>query len=503
MSFTPQYEECGVAAYGGNVRAQSIVECRLADWAENQILAAAPSVVPGPAEVLSGEIRYGGKLYFSVVARTPDGAIVGAERGAEFTHRAECEDAAPAQQADVTLTVEKVEIRRDGRAVILSAIVTADIARLIPGTLRCLAGGEGVVCDLVPVRVARAALCAGSAEIEEEFDTDYVGDVLLHTEQIGLTRVVASAGVLDVSGEVNLCVLSKREGENDVVAYERMIPFRAEIPCDEAVAGAACDASAVVSSVRLSAACDEDRNRCRILAELSLDIRGRLWRGEEVIAAADAFCPGYECAVRRETFRSEEPLCAFTATERVAGTAALDGAVDFACSLQAAALCGVEAAAEVKDGEIVVEGVLTATVFFKDGEGSAQSARISLPFTFPVRCDRARAGDRAQVRVLACGVSARQKREGELEAEGTLKLYAALFGENAAAYVGSVEPGRETPQSAAAIGIWFPAAGDTLWDTAKKLGRPPEEVRRENPDLTFPLSGEERIVVYRRRELRR
>ena len=64
MSFTPQYEECGVAAYGGNVRAQSIVECRLADWAENQMLAAAPSVVPGPAEVLSGESRYGGKLYF-------------------------------------------------------------------------------------------------------------------------------------------------------------------------------------------------------------------------------------------------------------------------------------------------------------------------------------------------------------------------------------------------------------------------------------------------------
>ena len=29
---------------------------------------------------------------------------------------------------------------------------------------------------------------------------------------------------------------------------------------------------------------------------------------DEVIAAADAFCPGYECAVRRETFRSEEPL---------------------------------------------------------------------------------------------------------------------------------------------------------------------------------------------------
>ena len=499
MSVSPQYEEYAASACVRGLRAQSIVECRLADWAENHVLAVWPRVVPSSAEVLSGEVRYGGTLYFSLAARTPDGSVVGAERGAEFTHRAECADAAPAQQAALSLAVEKVELRRDGRTLVLSAIVSAEISRLVPGQLRLLTGGEGVACDLVPVRLSRAAFCAGTAEIEEEFDTDYVGDVLLHSEQVCLTRVVAADGLVEVSGEIAVGVLSKREGESDVVAYERTVPFRAEIPCDEAAPGAACDASAALSSVRLSAACDEDKNRCRLLAELSLAVNVRLWRGEEVLAAQDAFCPGRACTLHRETVRAQEPLCAFTVSERAAGTAALDGPVGPAAALQAASLCRVEAAAEVREGEVIVEGVLSATVFFKE-ENAAQSVRASLPFTFPVRCDRARAGDVAEVHALACGVSCRGRREGELDCEGTVKLFIALRGESEQRFVCAVEAGEASPLPAA-VSIHFPAAGDTLWDTAKKLGRAPEDVRRENPDLTFPLTGKERIVVYSPRPL--
>ena len=501
MSVSPQYEEYSRTVRAAQVSAQSIVECRLSDWSDNQILAVSPTVVPSAAEPLSGEVRYGGKLYFSVVARTADGTVIGAERGAEFSHRVACDAAAPAQTAEAALAVVKVEVRRDGRAVVLSAIVAADIDLYAPSPLCYLAGGEGVVCDLQPVRVCRAALCAGTAEIEEEFDTDYVGDVLLHGEQIGLTRVVASAGCLEVSGEINLCVLSKREGENDVVSYERMIPFRAEIACDDAIAGAACDARVSVSEVRLSAACDEDKGRCRLLAEIVLDIRGKVWRSEEIRAAVDAFCPGYAARVRRTVWKTEEPLCAFTATERVSGTAALDGSVDFACTLQATALSGVEAAAEVADGEVRVEGVLNTVVFYRDGSGAAQSARVSLPFSFPVRSDRARAGDRAVVRALACGVSARPKRAGELEAEGTVKLYIALLGETQGGCVSEFEAGEALPPPRAALGVYLASPGDTLWDTAKKLGKAPEQVRSENPDLAFPLTGKERIVVYRRREI--
>lgn len=501
MDISPKYENYEYTAQGARLRSQSIVECRLADWSENKILAVSPSVVFDGAEVLSGEVRYSGKLYFSVVARAPGGEILSAERGAEFSHRAECAGAAPAQTADVTLCVEKVDIRPDGKGIILSAIITAQIDLFVPAQMEYLAGGEGVVCDYKPVRIGRAYLCGGSAEIEEEFDTDYVGDVLVHSEQVGLTRVVAAAGVLDVSGEINLCVLAKREGENELVSYERLIPFRAEIPCDEAVSGCACDARASVSSVNLSAACDEDKNRCRIAAQIALDIRGRVYRSDEVVLPQDAFCLGRKSSAVLSLAACEEPVCAFTASERVSGTAAADGAVDFACTLQASALCGAQVFAEAAEGEISAEGVLNATVFLKDGEGKESCVRISLPFAFPIRSDRAKAGMRAEISATVCGVSVRQKTEGELEAEGALKLFVALYSREEATYVSRLEVGEEEEECPSAISVYVPAAGDTLWATAKKLGKTPEEVQSANPDLSFPLAGGERIVVYRPKKI--
>lgn len=501
MSVSAKYEKYTYASAGEKICAQSIVECRMNDWADNKVLAVSARAVFGGAEVLSGEIRYGGRLYFTVVAATPEGGVVSGERGAEFTHRAECERAAPASAADVSLRVEKIEMRRDGRALILSAILSADIELFAPAEISCLTGGEGVVCNDVSVRLLQVYACRGEAEVEEEFDTDYVGDVLAHSENIFINRVSASAGTLEVAGEINLGILAKREGESDAVSYERLIPFRAEIPCDEAVTGCGCTAEGIVRAVNVSASCDEDRGRCRILATFTLELSGRVYRGENVHMSADAFCPGYTCSLERTQLSSCEPAAAFTATERIAGTAAISEKIDFACALQAVAFGDCRAAATAGDGEVTAEGVVSAYVFFKDGEGRPASTQISLPFSFPVRCDRARKGQSVRVFALPCGVSARQKREGELEAECALKLYFTLFSCEQSSAVTRIEAGDAVPECDASVSVYIPCAGDGLWDVSKKLGKSPEEVRRTNASLEFPLSGSERIVVYRKKRI--
>ena len=194
-------------------------------------------------------------------------------------------------------------------------------------------------------------------------------------------------------------------------------------------------------------------------------------------------------------------MCAFTSTERLSGVAASDKRPDFSCSLQASALPRAEVAATVSDGEITAEGVLDAAVFFKNGQGEADCAHVSLPFSFPVRSDRARKGMRADVVAIACGVTVRQKKEGELETEGALKLFFTLREPREARYVCRMEAGEEKPVRDVAISVFVPAAGDTLWAAAKKLDRPPEKVQEENPSLSFPLTGGERIVLYRKKEI--
>ena len=74
MSVSGKYEKITYIASGGKVSAQSIVECRLNDWAEYNVLAVSARAVFGGAEVQSGEIRYGGRVYFTVLAATPRAA---------------------------------------------------------------------------------------------------------------------------------------------------------------------------------------------------------------------------------------------------------------------------------------------------------------------------------------------------------------------------------------------------------------------------------------------
>ena len=136
-------------------------------------------------------------------------------------------------------------------------------------------------------------------------------------------------------------------------------------------------------------------------------------------------------------------------------------------------------------------------LFCKEGE-TERGIPVSLPFSFPVRCDRARAGCAVSVSALCCGVSVRQKKEGEAEVEGTVRLFVTLSSRESYSYVADVEAGDALPEGSA-VSVYFPAAGDTLWDTAKRLGAAPEQLQASEPGLTYPLTGGERIVVYRRK----
>ena len=55
MAATPTYAAYDYTACGAQIRSQSIVECRLSDWAQNRPLAVCPSVTLTDAEVRDGE----------------------------------------------------------------------------------------------------------------------------------------------------------------------------------------------------------------------------------------------------------------------------------------------------------------------------------------------------------------------------------------------------------------------------------------------------------------
>ena len=210
-------------------------------------------------------------------------------------------------------------------------------------------------------------------------------------------------------------------------------------------------------------------------------------------AIIDAFST--ECAVRlgyseAETCSSKET---FVRTERIAGKAALSSPIDYSDTLLAVALQRAE-------GEVVFtpegrrfEGLATATLLVK-GQDGRRGVEMSVPFSVPLPCE----GECA-VSALVCGMSARQKQEGEIDAEATLKLSVTPRQRSVLRAVCAVEEGEPFSERDCAVSVYIPRAGDGLWELSKRLKKPPEEVMRSNPELEFPIREGKRVIIYRKK----
>ncbi len=471
---------------------QTAVECKFGAEVESVIASEARVILTG-AEVSDGEVRYYGKTYFLIVYEDSEKRICRAEKGIEFSARAEHEGCYPALTARAALSIENLSTRREGASIYLTALIGADISLYGEKSFDYLSGGDLIVKrEEAPVLSAR--LVGGTTETEDEFETEFIGDILLHSEAVGATEITLSQGTLRAEGEINLCILALK-GDNSLVSFERLVPFNFEIPCDEAFPGRNAELRVSVLDVSLKADADEDKQKCKITAELTLGAEGCVYEETAVSVVTDAFSRTHELNLvynEVETTGAGQSHCF---TERVSGKAALSAPVDFSDTLLALTLQRAEANLACTEDGMRVEGVALATLVVKGADGGVRGMEISLPFSVAADVEK------ADVEVLVCSMNARQRQEGEIDAEATLKICFRERRTVCAKFVSAVEEGAEVAASDSAVSVFIPSAGDGLWELAKSLKKSPEEVEENNPDLEFPVKEGQRVVIYRKKAL--
>ena len=474
----------------GELNAQTAVECRFGGEVETVLSVHAAATLSG-AEAEDGAVRYFGKVLFSVVYEDAEKRVCRAEKGVEFSARAQDASVTPALTVRGSVSAENVTVRREGASVYVTALLGADLRLYGEREFAYLTGGD-LIARREPVRVLCAHLCGGETEAEDEFETDIIGDVLFHAETVFLSDVSCEAGLVRAEGEINLGVLALKGG-NALVSFERMIPFRAEIPCEQASASCRAEVHVTVGNAVLKAEADEEKATCRILVQLSLAVDACVYEEVTVDAVTDAFASDRALRLSRLSAESRGAGERFRIIELISGKAALSSAVDFSDTLQAVTLSRAEGYLAGEEGARRAEGAVMATLLVLGADGSHRGVEVSLPFSVPVQAE-----GECRVNVLVCGMSARQRREGEIEAEATLKI--ALTGEAVLPFslVTAAEEGEAIARSDSAVSILIPDAGDGLWELAKRLGKAPEEVAASNPGLEFPVREGQRVIIYRK-----
>lgn len=466
---------------------RSAVECRFSFGdGVSEVLAVSPQLSPEGCEVTSGRVNYGGRLVCTAVYSDVNGKLGRAQKGAEFSHYADDDRLAPAQQAFLRLSCERASVRRDGSAFVVTAVVRADIYVYGSAERSYITAAEGAVCRFEPLKLLSAVTFSGESEVEDDFDAAGVEDILSHDAKAIVTDCRCGGGEVRISGEIYLSLLAVRGSEP--VALDRAIPFSAEILCDDAITPVRAMCCAQLKEVSVSATVNEERGRCGINFGASLSFFGCFYSEHEAAAATDAFITDAECAL--STCSESVPACGDIRvyTERVGGPCAVKAKIDYSCAFRVALCPRAECSYSEDTG--MLEGAVNFVLVYSR-EGQTHSAEVALPFSVKLKG----VGACASIDMAVNNVSVRQRAEGECEAEASLKIVAVLSAPQKCSYITELAEGEKCGEPSA-ITVFIPSAGETLWSAAKRLKMPPEEVA-EACGASFPLKGDERIVIYR------
>lgn len=498
MPFEPVYEKIAVCRQTARTEEKIKAECRTdipTETVAKIINLTAQSVITEKTCSENG-IAYSGKVTFYLCYEDASGAIEKCECGAEFTGKIEPPFAGDCR-AYVYAETEKTEADASGvkLSVACYAVVKADLY----GTedKRALCRGEGVIVKDEEISVIKSAGVRETCyPVEEEIDLGYkVAQVISQSARAQVIGVQSGVGSIITDGELFLCVVALQSGEKSgIIKEERIIPFRIETECEEAMPSAKSVARACVKSLKTDIYVDENAGTSKLVANVIIKCEGEAFFEETKSVAVDAFMPEYSAETEYENSFSIRKLDVTSEKATVAERIAVD---EIPSGAYVAAACGEKAevvSVEKTTDGISVAGTLSVNILFTDADGKIFSRKAESPFERKIKAANA---DEYVVSVTA--FRAQAKIVSASEAEISSDLCFSVYPEEKTyfKYITEARSVGEKPVNDHAISVYFALAGEDLWGLSKRLGVHPQTVLESNTDLQFPLSGEERIIVYR------
>lgn len=156
----------------------------------------------------------------------------------------------------------------------------------------------------------------------------------------------------------------------------------------------------------------------------------------------------------------------------------------------------------VEEDEIIVQGTMQTTMLYLNDENSSiESIEVEIPFEVKQRLGEEIEGAMLDVNCAVCGVDVVAKRGKDVFVEAEIKTCVCLYSTQTGAAITSITLQDELPPKTSAMEIYFATEGQTLWDVAKDMLEDAATLSEFNPDLPEIMTGEEKIICYRKKSL--
>lgn len=502
MPFEPIFEDINLTQLKENKKEHVKVECKTDIQSEgiSKILNVSARSVITKTQTNGINLEYQGKVTFFVCYLSEDGQIEKCECGSEFkgvlsSENVEC------CKAVVISNVEKTETDISGVRLCVNAFISLDVILSECKKINALTGGEKLITSKNEFQCVKGL---GQREslysIEEEWTVDHrVEDVLCQRAEAVVTSVQCGVGTIIVDGEVLLsAILLQSREKRDIIKENKVLPFRAEIECEDAMPNLSATAYVSAKSFKSDISVDEQGDRSQVNANVVLSLIGEVYVEESMFIVQDAFSTEEDVELEKEEVCFSKP-CDVRSENKEITLVAVTSSLPAGTSLLATANEKVEIISyATKEDYLEVTGVVFATAFLRDGEGQTFTRKLESPFTTTINCKCDKDCD-YRLRAWAYKSKAKLVTETQIEINVCLYFCAYPFEKCAVKLIKNAKSVGKKQPNEHAISIYIPCEGEDLWTLSKRLNICPEQLVKANQDLQFPLSGKERIVVYRQK----
>ncbi len=499
----PVFEKISLSKRIPQIQEQIKIECKTAVSVSEiaRVISISPFAVVEKGEVSVGKVKYSGRALFYICYTDNEGEIKKCECGYEIKGELESESILEDSKISLSAQVEKVEKDLSSSYLEIKAIlqIVAKVEQTI--TKSALVGGDKIFALENQIQsVSGLGLCYGAYPLEEEFELSFpVQEVLYHKAESTITAVQSGMGSIIVDGQVLLSlVLLQKNDKRDIIKETRTLPYRMEIECEDAMPNMQAVAFVSEKSISTDVAVDEENGNSVLRVSITLQFEGQAYVNSTISVATDAFCTENDIdLIKEECFQYnllETRSYNFNLTTRAqTEEIALGATIASVCAENVSITevnCGCEG--------LQITGVYSAVVYFKDSENRLFSRQVFAPF------EKKLDGEfncQTEFEIKAKAYSGRAKilSATEIELDGEVYLTVYPLEKNCFCFINDLKVLGEKQNNPCAISVYLGTAGEECFSLAKRLNVCPQTLIETNKDLQFPLSGKERIVVYRQK----
>ena len=498
MSFEPQFLTLETQVDQGEKKEQVIVSARSGVPSESvERIVSVTANSYAAADGRANGAGFTGKAVFCVCYADKDGTLKKYECGKEFS--GEFTDAEKVALKGIRSEIEKCEVDTSGINLSVSAIASVIATATGRKEISCLSGGEGLIVNTAEKEVVkRFKSVVGAYPVVDETELDYpVKEVLTHNAAVLLTSAQCGVGTVIIDGEaiITSMVLPNSE-KGDIIKKIRTIPLRIEVEYEDTMPTSDAEADVYIRSFKTEITVDETSGKSSVEISLNIGYEVSATVNETVAIATDVFSTAENIKCENGKFGFSGSVGRRVERQKIfmrVPVPALEAGETFIATYNDSA----QPLSVKKDGKGVTVGGAYSAEIFISGENGIRTVKVETPFSVTVpefECD----GD-LSVTVLPTASFIRATTAEEAEISSELALAFTCKENREVKYISKVESVGEKACETSGISVYIAREGEDLWSLSKRLNVCPDDLAESNKDLRFPLTGDERIVVFRRK----